>query len=259
MASAPLLLSADLTNMPNESMDILTNRDVIAVNQDALGRMAFRFASSAATGVDLWRKELVGGDVAVAIVYMGTAAQNKATRPTVTKGDADGAPEWVATGNRIYSDEVCPDLGAAVGCTHVGKNELVSCCEASCLSDASCTALNVNPTLGRCLKRGCGPENVSRPDWSNGNDWFGYHMILPRPPAPAPPPPPPPLPQGVSFDLADAGFAADTRVHVKDLFEGIDLGVHVGEFATSQPIPWHGVTLLRLSYAPFAMTARREL
>ena len=37
--------------------------------------MAFRFASSAATGVDLWRKELVGGDVAVAIVYMGTAAQ----------------------------------------------------------------------------------------------------------------------------------------------------------------------------------------
>ena len=45
MASAPLLLSADLTNIPNESMAILTNPIALKINQDPQGRMPFRFIS----------------------------------------------------------------------------------------------------------------------------------------------------------------------------------------------------------------------
>merc|ERR1712048_791850 len=72
-ASAPLMLSADLTDLPNESLAILTNRDVLRINQDPLGRMAFRYFSNATSHIDIWRKDLVGGDVAVAIVNMGPA------------------------------------------------------------------------------------------------------------------------------------------------------------------------------------------
>ena len=52
MASAPLLLSADLTSIPNASMAILTNREILAINQDALGRMPFRFIANSTLGVD---------------------------------------------------------------------------------------------------------------------------------------------------------------------------------------------------------------
>ena len=52
MASAPLLLSADLTSIPNASMAILTNREILSINQDALGRMPFRFIANSTLGVD---------------------------------------------------------------------------------------------------------------------------------------------------------------------------------------------------------------
>merc|ERR1712032_669913 len=70
MVSAPLMMSNDLTCLPESSKAILLNRDVLAVNQDLLGRMPFRFRVDAETDVQLWRKELVGGAVAVAIVNM---------------------------------------------------------------------------------------------------------------------------------------------------------------------------------------------
>jgi hypothetical protein len=71
MVSAPLMMSNDLTcGIPARSKAILQNRDVLAVNQDMLGRMPFRFRVDNGTDVQLWRKELVGGDVAVAIANM---------------------------------------------------------------------------------------------------------------------------------------------------------------------------------------------
>merc|ERR1711907_236891 len=63
-------MSNDLTCVPAQSKAILQNRDVLAVNQDILGRMPFRFRVDNDTDVQLWRKELIGGDVAVAIANM---------------------------------------------------------------------------------------------------------------------------------------------------------------------------------------------
>merc|ERR1712070_820184 len=70
MVSAPLMMSNDLACVPPQSKAILQNRDVLAVNQDILGRMPFRFRMDNETDVQLWRKELVGGAVAVAVVNM---------------------------------------------------------------------------------------------------------------------------------------------------------------------------------------------
>merc|ERR1712232_1175846 len=64
------MLSNDMTCVPASSKAILLNKDVLAVNQDLLGRMAFRFRVDHNTNVQLWRKELVGGAVAVAIANM---------------------------------------------------------------------------------------------------------------------------------------------------------------------------------------------
>merc|ERR1712059_47437 len=71
MASAPLFMSNDLTAMSSSSKAILLNREVLAISQDPLGRMCFRFVADVTTGLQIWRKDLVGGNVAVALVNMG--------------------------------------------------------------------------------------------------------------------------------------------------------------------------------------------
>jgi len=84
MVNAPLQLSADLTNIPADSLALLTNKGVLAINQDPLGRMPFRYYSNATNGVDIWRKDLVGGDVALAIVNMGATELPAGFRVTMT-------------------------------------------------------------------------------------------------------------------------------------------------------------------------------
>ena len=72
MASAPLQMSNDLRAVPAASRAILLNREVIAVQSDPLGRMCFRFMANETSGAQGWRKELLGGEVAVALVNMGS-------------------------------------------------------------------------------------------------------------------------------------------------------------------------------------------
>merc|ERR1712032_502012 len=70
MVSAPLMMSNNLTCIAESSKAILLNKEVVAVNQDLLGRMPFRFIMDEDSNVQVWRKELVGGAVAVAIANM---------------------------------------------------------------------------------------------------------------------------------------------------------------------------------------------
>lgn len=229
MASAPLLLSADLTNVSNASMAILTNPDVLRIDQDALGRMPLRFYANSTVGADVWRKDLVGGDVAVAIVNMGKLP------PPV------GAPvRWIQTPGKIYSNTACVNLNGAhlASCDNLKGPEVVTCCKNICLGDPRCTAINVNIEQSRCVKHGCGDDIVSAPDWVDPG-WDSYHH---RPSGELPP--------GFSFKLSDVGFAFNTRVAVRDVFGGENLGVHVGTFTTTRAIPLHGVLLLWLSYSP---------
>jgi alpha-galactosidase len=70
MLSAPLLAGNDLPHMKPEIRDILTNRDVIAIDQDALGHQARRIYSEGE--VDVWVKHLSGGATALAILNAGS-------------------------------------------------------------------------------------------------------------------------------------------------------------------------------------------
>jgi len=69
MLAAPLLAGNDLPNMKPEIKAILTNRDVIAIDQDSLGQQGTRAYSEGE--VDVWTRQLAGGALAIAVVNAG--------------------------------------------------------------------------------------------------------------------------------------------------------------------------------------------
>jgi alpha-galactosidase len=69
MLAAPLLAGNDLPNMKPEIKAILTNRDVIAIDQDARGQQGARVYSDGE--VEVWTRHLSGGAVAVAVLAAG--------------------------------------------------------------------------------------------------------------------------------------------------------------------------------------------
>jgi alpha-galactosidase len=70
MLAAPLLAGNDLPNMKPEIKAILTNRDVIAIDQDPLGHEGVRAYSEGE--VDVWTRELSGGAMAIAVINAGS-------------------------------------------------------------------------------------------------------------------------------------------------------------------------------------------
>ena len=74
MLAAPLIAGNDLRKMTRETVNILTNRDVIAVNQDSLGIQALKYNTK--DSVETWVKPLKGGDWAVC--FFNRSSQPKA-------------------------------------------------------------------------------------------------------------------------------------------------------------------------------------
>jgi alpha-galactosidase len=72
MLAAPLIAGNDLRGMTPETRAVLTNREVIAVNQDALGVQGFQY--SAKDGVEVWFKPLENGDWAAAFLNRNASA-----------------------------------------------------------------------------------------------------------------------------------------------------------------------------------------
>jgi alpha-galactosidase len=69
MLAAPLLAGNDLPNMKPEIKAILTNKDVIAIDQDKLGKQATRAYVDGE--VEVWTRPLAGGAMAVAVLNVG--------------------------------------------------------------------------------------------------------------------------------------------------------------------------------------------
>jgi alpha-galactosidase len=70
MLAAPLLAGNDLPNMKPEIKAILTDKDVIAIDQDKLGREGTRVYSEGE--VDVWTRHLAGGAMAIAVINAGS-------------------------------------------------------------------------------------------------------------------------------------------------------------------------------------------
>src|SRR5829696_2626255 len=71
MLAAPLIAGNDLRNMTNAIKEVLTNKEVIAVNQDSLGVQGFRYAVK--DSVETWLKPLKNGDWAVGFLNRSLA------------------------------------------------------------------------------------------------------------------------------------------------------------------------------------------
>ena len=65
LLAAPLMAGNDLRSMPREVAEILTNREVIAVDQDALGMQGRRVKRNA--DLEVWSKQLADGGRAVVL------------------------------------------------------------------------------------------------------------------------------------------------------------------------------------------------
>lgn len=63
MLATPLMAGNDLRKMDTETKEILTNKEVIAVNQDKLGQQARRFMDMGEK--EIWAKPLANGELAV--------------------------------------------------------------------------------------------------------------------------------------------------------------------------------------------------
>jgi alpha-galactosidase len=70
MLAAPLMAGNDLQNMSRETLQILTNREVIAVDQDSLGIQGFKY--SAQDQLEIWFKPLIHNQWAVCFLNRGT-------------------------------------------------------------------------------------------------------------------------------------------------------------------------------------------
>lgn len=73
MLAAPLMAGNDLRNMSEETLDILTNKSLIAINQDPLGKQGVRVHK--ADSVEVWVKPLADGSKAIAFFNRNSSAK----------------------------------------------------------------------------------------------------------------------------------------------------------------------------------------
>lgn len=71
LQAAPLLIGADLSQLDDFTRDLLGNREVIAIDQDPLGKAAHRVSGDGWT--EVWARPLSDGQVAVGIFNRGPA------------------------------------------------------------------------------------------------------------------------------------------------------------------------------------------
>jgi alpha-galactosidase len=69
LLAAPLLAGNDLRSVPPETLKILTNKDVIAIDQDPLGKQATRIAKNG--DLEVWARPLADGGEAVGLFNRG--------------------------------------------------------------------------------------------------------------------------------------------------------------------------------------------
>lgn len=65
MQAAPLITVADIRNIDTASLALLTNRDLIAIDQDRLGKGGYLIYDK--DSIEVVRKELAGGDLALCV------------------------------------------------------------------------------------------------------------------------------------------------------------------------------------------------
>ena len=79
MLAAPLLAGNDLRNVPPETLVMLTNSEVIAIDQDPLGKQGRRVTKNG--DLEVWARPLAGGSWAVGLFNRGDASAKVTLHP----------------------------------------------------------------------------------------------------------------------------------------------------------------------------------
>jgi alpha-galactosidase len=72
--AAPLILSGDITRLDEFTLSLLTNDEIIEVDQDPLGKPGYRVAKI--DSLEVWKRELEDGSLAVGMFNRGEGTAN---------------------------------------------------------------------------------------------------------------------------------------------------------------------------------------
>jgi alpha-galactosidase len=78
MACSPLMIGCDIRKLDSDTASLLMNREVLNVNQDALGIPAGRVKQTSMC--DIWTKRLADSSVAVSVINRGSRAEEVTLR-----------------------------------------------------------------------------------------------------------------------------------------------------------------------------------
>jgi alpha-galactosidase len=91
LVASPLLIGCDLTQLDEFTLGLLTNDEVIAVNQDELGKQATQIAEDLETGTCVLARPLADGTYAVGLFNRGT---HEIVNPPRPKPGEEAARVW---------------------------------------------------------------------------------------------------------------------------------------------------------------------
>ncbi len=71
LLAAPLLIGCDMTKFDDFTLGLLSNDEVLAIDQDPLGKQATRLKEDKEKGIEIWTRPLADGTVAVGLFNRG--------------------------------------------------------------------------------------------------------------------------------------------------------------------------------------------
>lgn len=159
MMASPLILSTDVTSLSPESLATVGNADIIAIDQDPLGRQA-GIVSRDGT-VDVLARPLANGDRAVSLLNRGSTAVRASTTPAdIGFLGGDGCSVSVkdlwtgATSTTSAIGATVPPHGTAVfrvtpgaGCTGQQPTGQITGIGGKCVDDSGAGTASGNPVV----------------------------------------------------------------------------------------------------------------
>ncbi len=114
MFASPLTLSFDLTNIADRDLEIITNGELIAVNQDRMGQQADFIASM--NGFEIYSKDLENGDIALAILNRNNSKKSVtvdfSTLPLESGKEYDFRDLWAHESVGTFANSYTTDVAA---------------------------------------------------------------------------------------------------------------------------------------------------
>lgn len=91
LLASPLLIGCDMTKLDDFTLSLLTNDEVLAIDQDALGQEARRISEDTEKGTEVWARPLADGTMAVGLFNRG---RYEVIEPSRRRGTSTGASTW---------------------------------------------------------------------------------------------------------------------------------------------------------------------